>query len=98
VRLESPPTPQDEDRARLKWALLRLALLSGAAMAYTFDSPLYGVSYYHEYMPGERLEKDVELMQKAGVTVVRLGESTSCRKLRNRWPTTITSSSAAFRG
>ncbi len=37
---------------------------------------LYGVSYYHEYMPYERLEKDVELMQKAGVTVVRLGEST----------------------
>ncbi len=40
------------------------------------DSPLYGVSYYHEYMPYERLEQDVQLMEKAGVSVVRLGEST----------------------
>ena len=37
---------------------------------------LYGVAYYPEYMPKERLERDVELMQKAGVSVVRLGEST----------------------
>jgi len=41
-----------------------------------FDGILYGVSYYHEYMPYERLEQDVQLMGKAGVTVVRLGEST----------------------
>jgi len=40
------------------------------------DVPLYGVSYYHEYMPYERLEQDVALMEKAGVSVVRLGEST----------------------
>lgn len=41
-----------------------------------FDTILYGASYYHEYMPYERLDQDVELMQKAGLTVVRLGEST----------------------
>ena len=40
------------------------------------DTILYGASYYQEYMPYERLEKDVELMQKAGITVLRLGEST----------------------
>lgn len=40
------------------------------------ETPLYGVSYYHEYMPYERLDRDVELMSKAGITVVRLGEST----------------------
>ena len=40
------------------------------------DTVLYGVSYYHEYMPYERLAKDVELMRQAGITVVRLGEST----------------------
>src|SRR6516165_8740150 len=39
------------------------------------DTVLYGVAYYPEYMPYERMEKDVELMQKAGVTVVRMGES-----------------------
>src|SRR5207302_8394958 len=37
---------------------------------------LYGVAYYPEYMPYERLNQDVELMQKAGITVVRVGEST----------------------
>lgn len=40
------------------------------------DTVLYGASYYHEYMPEERLARDIALMQKAGFTVVRLGEST----------------------
>jgi beta-galactosidase len=40
------------------------------------DSILYGVAYYPEYMPYDRLDKDVDLMQKAGITVVRVGEST----------------------
>jgi beta-galactosidase len=37
---------------------------------------LYGAAYYPEYTPYERLDADVELMQKAGITVVRVGEST----------------------
>ncbi|GAC1660971.1 MAG: beta-galactosidase [Candidatus Acidiferrum sp.] len=37
---------------------------------------LYGVAYYHEYMPYDRLDKDIQLMQQAGITVVRMGEST----------------------
>jgi beta-galactosidase len=41
-----------------------------------FQTVLYGASYYHEYMPYERLEKDVELMEKAGITFARVGEST----------------------
>jgi len=40
------------------------------------ETVLYGVAYYPEYMPYERLDKDVELMQKARITVVRVGEST----------------------
>jgi len=40
-----------------------------------FDNILYGVSYYSEYMPSDRLEKDVQMMQEAGISVVRLGES-----------------------
>ena len=40
------------------------------------DTVLYGVAYYHEYMPYERLDKDIELMKRAGITVVRVGEST----------------------
>jgi beta-galactosidase len=41
-----------------------------------FSTVLYGVAYYHEYMPYDRLEKDVQMMQDAGISVVRLGEST----------------------
>jgi beta-galactosidase len=41
---------------------------------------LYGAAYYNEYMPDDlqtgRLEKDVALMQQAGISVVRMGEST----------------------
>src|SRR5256884_2743690 len=40
------------------------------------ETILYGVAYCPEYMPYDRLDKDVELMQKAGITVVRVGEST----------------------
>jgi len=40
------------------------------------DTVLYGAAFYEEYMPEDRLEKDVQLMEKAGITVVRVGEST----------------------
>ena len=40
------------------------------------DNILYGAAYYHEYMPYERLEEDVRLMKEAGISVVRVGEST----------------------
>src|SRR5207237_10684818 len=35
------------------------------------DTVLYGVAYYPEYMPHDRLDKDIEMMQNAGITVVR---------------------------
>jgi beta-galactosidase len=37
---------------------------------------LYGAAYYHEYQPYDRLDEDIRLMKVAGLTVVRLGEST----------------------
>lgn len=37
---------------------------------------LFGVAYYDEYMPYERLEKDVKMMQETGINVVRIAEST----------------------
>jgi beta-galactosidase len=52
------------------------AVLPGSVM----PNVLYGAAYYDEYMPAElqpgRLEKDVALMQQAGISVVRMGEST----------------------
>ena len=36
----------------------------------------YGVAYYDEYMPEDRLAKDIALMQETGINVVRIAEST----------------------
>lgn len=66
------------------WFLLFLLLSSQFAVAQTsarfapdqMDTVLYGVAYYPEYMPYDRLDQDVAMMQKAGITVVRVGEST----------------------
>src|SRR5579871_2673036 len=67
---------------------LALSLTSLAAVAQDFTPPpgallpnvLYGAAYYNEYMPADlqpgRLEKDVALMKGAGISVVRMGEST----------------------
>src|SRR5262245_43935455 len=40
------------------------------------ETVLYGVAYYPEYMPYDRLDKDIAMAQKAGITVMRVGEST----------------------
>ena len=40
------------------------------------DHLLYGCAYYDEYMPYDRLDKDVEMMKKAGINTVRIAEST----------------------
>ena len=37
---------------------------------------LYGAAYYDEYMPYDRLEKDVAMMKKAGINTIRIAEST----------------------
>ncbi len=31
-----------------------------------YDGILYGASYYHEYMPEDRLEQDVQLIAEGG--------------------------------
>ena len=37
---------------------------------------IFGCAYYDEYMPYERLLKDIEMMKKAGINTVRIAEST----------------------
>src|SRR5262249_44590106 len=37
---------------------------------------LYGAAFYPEYTPYERLDRDIALMQQAGISIVRVGEST----------------------
>nr|WP_269431678.1 beta-galactosidase [Bacillus sp. JCM 19034] len=36
----------------------------------------YGVAYYDEYMPYDRLDEDIRMMKDAGINVVRIAEST----------------------
>jgi transposase len=38
------------------------------------------VAYYDEYMPYERLEKDIRMMKEAGITVIRIAESPGVRQ------------------
>ncbi|WP_208296058.1 beta-galactosidase [Telluria antibiotica] len=40
------------------------------------DTVLYGVSYYSEYAPVDRVEQDARMMKEAGINVVRIAEST----------------------
>lgn len=53
-----------------------LHALDAAPTPGALTTVLYGAAYYHEYMPYERLDKDVALMKEAGLSVVRMGEST----------------------
>ncbi|MBA1435288.1 beta-galactosidase, partial [Bombilactobacillus bombi] len=41
-----------------------------------FGKFLYGAAYYYEYLPYERLEKDIKMMKAAHINLVRIGEST----------------------
>jgi beta-galactosidase len=69
----------------MRFFLLPLVSLFVASFAFSqsaakfapdkMDTVLYGVAYYTEYMPYDRLDKDVEMMQQAGINIVRIGES-----------------------
>lgn len=52
-----------------------LGIGSGAEAALP-QTVLYGVAYYDEYTPTDRVEEDAQMMQAAGITVVRIAEST----------------------
>jgi len=40
------------------------------------DKLLFGVAYYDEYMPYDRLHEDIKMMKAANINVVRIAEST----------------------
>ncbi|QNI35072.1 beta-galactosidase [Alloacidobacterium dinghuense] len=78
------------DSKTLRAATILTTLFATTALAQTtkpqpynavpWENVLYGVAYYNEYMPADlqpgRLDKDVALMKQAGISVVRMGEST----------------------
>ena len=40
------------------------------------DRLLFGAAYYDEYLPYDRIETDMEMMEKANINVIRIAEST----------------------
>ncbi len=40
------------------------------------DRLLFGAAYYDEYLPYDRIEKDMEMMKKANINTIRIAEST----------------------
>lgn len=73
-------TPSQLLRA-LAWALAAVMVPSAPAMPargapapHAVAAPALGVSWYPEQWPEERWGVDLDLMQRAGVTVVRVGE------------------------
>jgi beta-galactosidase len=68
---------------KFSWILLTVLFAKSFALPQSqpkfapdkMDNVLYGVAYYTEYMPYDRLDKDVEMMGQAGISVVRIGES-----------------------
>ena len=46
------------------------------------DHLLFGAAYYSEYLPYDRVEKDMEMMEKAGMNTIRIAESTWSAKRR----------------
>ena len=63
-------------KIRLTGLLIAVFPLLLNAQSIHMDNILYGVAYYQEYMPYERLDEDVRMMKEAGISVVRVGEST----------------------
>src|SRR4051794_8849646 len=76
TRFRALPQPEAGKLACISAFVLAGSMTIFAAGPGRLDTVLYGASYYPEYMPYERLERDVDLMQKAGISVVRMGEST----------------------
>lgn len=64
------------NRILLSLASFLFFSLQVTAQNSSINKLLYGVAYYDEYMPYDRLDKDIEMMKAAGISVVRIAEST----------------------
>ena len=61
------------------------------------DTILYGVAYYDEYTPVDRVDEDARMMKAAGITVVRIAESTWALWSRSRACSTSATSIGCWR-
>src|SRR3954462_8567574 len=58
------------------WSAPSLSQAQAQNVDRTPQSILYGVAYYDEYTPVDRIDEDFRLMKEANITVVRIAEST----------------------
>src|SRR5215207_5832446 len=63
-------------KAGFLFAALFCLSVTALTQSPSIDKLLYGVAYYDEYMPYDRLDKDIDMMKAAGINVVRIAEST----------------------
>lgn len=63
-------------RWKLVGSVLGMAIAASSAGAQVPQTILYGVAYYDEYTPVDRVDEDAKMMKAAGITVVRIAEST----------------------
>lgn len=55
---------------------LVITINSSLAQQKQKEELLFGVAYYDEYMPYDRLDQDIKMMKEAGINCVRIAEST----------------------
>lgn len=58
------------------WSSASFAQAKSQNVDRTPQAILYGVAYYDEYTPVDRIDEDFRLMKEANITVVRIAEST----------------------
>ncbi|KST61040.1 beta-galactosidase [Methylobacterium sp. GXS13] len=63
-------------RLRLFGSVVAMAIATSSAGAQVPQTILYGAAYYDEYTPVDRVDEDARMMKAAGITVVRIAEST----------------------
>nr|WP_315399748.1 beta-galactosidase [uncultured Duganella sp.] len=63
-------------RCALAAAVLACAPAATLAAPRLPDTILFGVAYYDEYTPVDRIDEDARMMKQAGISVVRIAEST----------------------
>ena len=56
--------------------MLMTVFITRVEEGFTMNELLYGVAYYYEYLPYNRLNEDIEMMKNAGINLVRIAEST----------------------
>ena len=62
-----------EKHVVILWLIISSLLPTLACAQYKFDNVLYGAAYYHEYMPTDRLDEDIQMMKDCSCRRIIVG-------------------------